>query len=846
MISIRGMHKSYSSKYTGKQVVFSDFSLSLPESGFVSILGKSGCGKTTLLNILGGIDKIDSGSVVSFGYDISYFMNGNTLIDDYRKNIVGFVFQNYNLIHSISVYRNLALPLEMQGINKESIESKVKDVLKEVDMLEYVDRMPYELSGGQQQRVAIARAIIKDAKVILADEPTGNLDSETAKNILTLLKEISKTRLVVFVTHEEEYAYVYSNEIIKLKDGKIVNDYKLIEEESNDKPRSASSITWKAIFFRSLSHLKGSILKTTLIVLLFSVMIGVFASTITTITTSDTEILAKAINESDDFITNITSVGLVRTKSDELAFYSTTGRILDNYDAYLAYQNMIEKYGEENLVYNCRINIMNDFDLNNDYFTSNILPVTANLLNTDIAYDIPDLSGRLPVSNNEVVISDYMSQIIFHTEDSIGETLLINRYETYSNYVEKSLTIVGVVHTNYIEMGHDNKDKFLNDFLYTGSTNKIPDYGFVFVEHNPYSQIYVTIDMFDGLNTVHNVLDNAFGSLINFNLHVGDDVAFVYGDFYSDVIVESGSVIGRLPSTNTEIAINEEQLEWLFPDYTDEINNLKDGIISFDDFKTLMEIGDITISYDDESTALMYENVLPEAFTVVGVYQKRTDDYLYLRDNSVVITENLVQQLNENFPYNGLGLSIINSTGYAENIISDIGEPEFINVHEGPGPFDPTVIVSRMGVFNLYRSVESYNFTVVPLMKTILYVSLSFTFIMLFLYAFLNTQTNKKQIGIYRSLGFTCRDVIKMYVVEYGLISFVSLLVGLGIGLFGIDYINNLVFSKTIFLDSGLLQMTGVSTLYVLGISLGIVLLTSVLPMIKLLQMTPINIINKD
>jgi putative ABC transport system permease protein len=151
-----------------------------------------------------------------------------------------------------------------------------------------------------------------------------------------------------------------------------------------------------------------------------------------------------------------------------------------------------------------------------------------------------------------------------------------------------------------------------------------------------------------------------------------------------------------------------------------------------------------------------------------------------------------------------------------------------------------------MGVFNLYRSVESYNNTVVPLMKTILYVAISFTFIMLFLYAFLNTQTNKKQIGIYRSLGFTSRDVIKMYVVEYGVISFISLLIGLGIGLMGIDYINNLVFSKTIFLDSGLLQITGDSTLYVLGISFGIVLLTSVLPMIKLLQMTPINIINKD
>ena len=465
MISIQGMYKSYSSKYTGKQVVFSDFTMNLPEKGFVSILGKSGCGKTTLLNILGGIDRIDSGQVLSFGYDLSKFSNNNKRMDEYRKNIVGFVFQNYNLIHSINVYKNLALPLEMQGYTKDEISNKINQVLQEVDMVEYKERMPYELSGGQQQRIAIARAIIKDAKVLLADEPTGNLDSATAKEILVLLKDISKSRLVVFVTHEEEYAMEYSDHLIKLQDGRIINDYimKQVSKEAQNKKTSKLSI--RTLFNRSLSHLKTGILKTLLITTLFAVMIGIFTFSITTVRTSKEDILVSTIQSREDFVTNITGVGLVETNDGLLAFYGNDSSLAysTNIDTFYL---LLEQYGEADTLLTSQVHIVNDFDIDSPLYYSTVPPLILNLLNPTINYNIPNLEGTTPTTSDQVVISDYLAFLVFDTEDVIGETLEINRYESYSDYNEKNLTIVGVIHTDYKDHQYDISGTIYDDYTY--------------------------------------------------------------------------------------------------------------------------------------------------------------------------------------------------------------------------------------------------------------------------------------------------------------------------------------------------------------------------------------------
>ena len=843
------MYKSYSSKYTGKQEVFKDFSIDFPSKGFVSILGKSGCGKTTLLNVIGGIDSIDQGYVNVFGYDISKYSNVNTLIDQYRKDIVGFVFQNYNLINNISVYKNLALPLEMQGFSKEEIKIKITEVLTKVEMSEYMHRMPYELSGGQQQRIAIARAIIKDAKCILADEPTGNLDSKTAKSILLLLQEISKTRLVLFVTHEKEYADEYSDSVIELQDGEIMNEYSVELSKEETDTYKKSKLSFMTLFSRSLSHLKKGIVKSTLIILLFSVMIGIFATSIITIMTTKEEIITDTLRSSDDTVTNITSIGIVTTKDGNLAF-NGSGFGFDNLIVYDAYNDLIEKYGEENVVLNSNVNIVNDIDFDGEYINSLIYPIIVNLLNKDIDYNISNLEGDLPSTSSEVIITDYIALTLFDTEDAMGEILKVNRYERYNDYVEMELTIVGIIHTDYIERGYKDTTMGL-DFYYSGSTDFTPDHGYVMWERNPYAQIFAISDIFIGLDSVHQnseeLIDGIYNNGVNFYLQVDEGIKHVNGDFYSEDIVDLDSVIGRLPLSNNEIAVNIDQISWMFPTNSSDIDDLINGVISFEEFKTLLQIGNIEITYDNGTVEEQYQDFLPETFVVVGVYSKRTDEYLFPSDVSVVITKDLITALNDNYPYEHIGISILNNSRELENILLDIQERDFVNVHKLRDPrFDSTVIVNREGMFNLYRAIDEYENITIPLMYSLLYFSLAFTFILLFLYSYLSVLTNKKQLGIYRSLGFTIFDVIKMYMIEYGLISLVSIIIGFIISIFGINEIESTVFAKTMFIELNLIPFEITSTIYVIGISLGIVLLTSILPLINLLKMTPIKIINNE
>ena len=197
-------------------------SFELPERGMIFLLGRSGSGKSTLLNLLGGMDRPDGGEIESCGVRLDRATSAE--LDGYRRDCCGFVFQDYNLIPELTVGENVELGLRLQGKGREESGKKAQEALKAVGLEGYEGRKVTELSGGQRQRVAIARAVVKEPELILADEPTGALDEETGKEIFALLKELSKNRLVVTVTHERESAERYGDRVIELKEGKIVCD----------------------------------------------------------------------------------------------------------------------------------------------------------------------------------------------------------------------------------------------------------------------------------------------------------------------------------------------------------------------------------------------------------------------------------------------------------------------------------------------------------------------------------------------------------------------------------------------------------------------------------------------
>lgn len=222
MIDIQNLNKTYDRRRSGENHVLHDITLSLPDTGFVCILGPSGCGKTSLLNAIGGLDDFDSGTI-SIG-DVSVNRYGTALYEAERNRNFGYIFQNYYLLPEHSVGYNVYLGLHSLQLTHAQKLRRVKEALRAVEMDRYIRRNVGELSGGQQQRVAIARALARKPRIIFADEPTGNLDEANTMNICSLLRQISKTSLVIMVTHEERIAQFFADRIISLQDGRLQQD----------------------------------------------------------------------------------------------------------------------------------------------------------------------------------------------------------------------------------------------------------------------------------------------------------------------------------------------------------------------------------------------------------------------------------------------------------------------------------------------------------------------------------------------------------------------------------------------------------------------------------------------
>lgn len=262
MLELKNIKKSYEMN-DFKQKALDGVSLSFRECEFASILGPSGSGKTTLLNIIGGLDQYTSGDLIINGISTKLYKDRDW--DAYRNYRVGFVFQSYNLISHQSILSNVELALTLSGVSSRERKERAREVLIKVGLKEHIDKKPSQLSGGQMQRVAIARALVNDPDIILADEPTGALDSETSIQIMEILKNVSKEKLVIMVTHNPDLAKEYSTRIIKLKDGKITDDSnpykseknKIIRTDEGEHRTSMSLITALGLSFNNLMTKKG-------------------------------------------------------------------------------------------------------------------------------------------------------------------------------------------------------------------------------------------------------------------------------------------------------------------------------------------------------------------------------------------------------------------------------------------------------------------------------------------------------------------------------------------------------------------------------------------------------------
>ena len=444
MLELKNINKSYKVGNI-KHKVLNNVSLKFKKSEFVSILGPSGSGKTTLLNIIGGLDRYDSGDLIINGKSTKKFKNKDW--DAYRNNSIGFIFQSYNLISHMSILKNVELCLTLSGISRRERKKRAKAALISVGLKDHLNKKPNQLSGGQMQRVAIARALVNNPDIILADEPTGALDSKTSIQIMGLIKEISKDKLVIMVTHNADLAKEYSNRIITIKDGEIeldTNPNEVLEDNNEYKLRKTSMnfLTALSLSFNNILTKKGRTILTAFassigiigISLILSLSNGfskqidkferdtsdampiVISSTKTSVETIQSQISeASGNSNSDDKYTKKKEVTV--KKEDEDAKYNNINDEFIDYIKkidkknissiglnYLTNLNMIQATDEKYYTLNS-LNSENTMSLNNLSISS--FPF-KNFDNSEISevitnyYDL--LEGKLPTEYNEIVI----------------------------------------------------------------------------------------------------------------------------------------------------------------------------------------------------------------------------------------------------------------------------------------------------------------------------------------------------------------------------------------------------------------------------------------------------------
>ena len=261
MLELKNIKKNYITS-TETVEALKGINIKFRENEFVAILGQSGCGKTTLLNIIGGLDKYTSGDLIINEKSTKQFKDKDW--DTYRNHSIGFIFQSYNLIPHQSILSNVELALTISGVTKKERKQRAIEALKSVGLEDKVHKRPNELSGGQMQRVAIARALVNNPDIILADEPTGALDTKTSVQIMEILKEISKEHLIIMVTHNPELAEKYATRTIKILDGNIIDDTNPYKEETKQdkkgnrkKKPSMSFLTALSLSLNNLMTKKG-------------------------------------------------------------------------------------------------------------------------------------------------------------------------------------------------------------------------------------------------------------------------------------------------------------------------------------------------------------------------------------------------------------------------------------------------------------------------------------------------------------------------------------------------------------------------------------------------------------
>lgn len=779
MIILKNVSKDYEIK-SGVVHALADINIELPERGMIFILGKSGCGKSTLLNILGGLDTYTSGEMVVDGVSTKDYSGVSW--DDYRNNKVGFVFQEYNLIDEYDIKNNLAIAGQLQGKSKKEIDTTIAEALASVGLSGYEKRKTSELSGGQKQRIAIARVLCKDTTLILADEPTGNLDSENSREIIETLQNISKNKLVVVVTHDNETAQEYGDRIIKLSDGKLVKDLlrkksekqnavsvestssikqngaKIIEEywsldknkrQMTNKQKKKQQISVSSLLVLSMRNLWKKKWRLLVSVVLFFFTLTLFGLGIAAIRYDSGKVIYGAyINSGEKEI----RVELKNTSATERQDFFVED-----------YAELVQKFPNHqfNAMYGVSFSVG---EIENYYSFNQCVVVDDGMINS-YGYE-KNLFGKLPIEDDEFCISKFaadsiISQKIFKNclnYDDLIKTMTITYIQP-----EFPLKLVGIVDTQTKE----KFDKIEKDFkLKNGnelSVNKQIELSYLIDAEKRFSlsQSLMVAECFMKTTIYRTGSEDVTYTINSFNT-INDTVETktikdrimeesLLSSFEKETIVfaDKSSGIG-----NNEVVVSSNMVNQLIA------SENKGNFVSED--KIMEFINDGLYMKDVKVTKGHWSNVCTgsEKLKVVGYYKSSADtrDLVVVNEDTFVSYKYPINIASYNVTLTGNrkdDMALLEETRKDKYIVTSSIEREIDGAERLVDMFQKLGIVLTIA-FGIFSVIMMTNFMVTSI------------------------KTNKKQIGILRAIGMRTNGVFFIFFVEafaVGLISFVAALI---------------------------------------------------------------------
>lgn len=866
VIELKDIKKTYKSKKGLPTEALKGVNIKFGDKGLCFVLGKSGSGKSTLLNILGGLDNYTSGDIIINGKSTKNFTE--TDWDAYRNTYIGFIFQEFNLLDNYTVEDNIKLSLELQG--KKCSEEEVKQALRMVELDDVLKRKPNELSGGQKQRIAIARALIKNPEIILADEPTGNLDSETSKQIFGVLKILSKRKLVVVVSHDEESAKKYADRIINISDGFVVSDNNECLDEVKHELKLVNAKLPFIYSFKmgigNLFHKKFKLFFSVILIVLCLVCFGIVTSTLSLDINKEyikvfeengpVDVYIRKYKEKMDYEEYfLNTLKNISNSEDLSSLEPKLGNINADFINEVKQKTNMSWYAEYKVVNNFEslawLYNSNQGEADALYYYIGNAPIAKEIKLVEYSNEIINeskLIGKVPVGDDEIVISSFIADQIIHNGISGKKEKTQQKVENYKPSSYDELINDG----NYINFGG----------MFYVKVSGIIDYKNEMMKYSKLKEIKTSkyFDMLSG--DEYKQLNSLYGDLINncdYLLRV-----FVNNSFIEKINLKEENKSNSSSKVMIDNKFTDVDLFGYILNNIDVINSSgREKITSLKENEVI-----INTYMLNQITGGNYEKKLEESI-LSGYY---SDDLTfiksYIKDNNIInkkikssICNNKIYNDSDNYCeyeiigvihdnidygmiyYNKDNISKLISNNLSINSlfrrVNNVNELEKILMYYPVNGSDvissstySSGLISALVTSSLFKFIGKYG----------VIVFLIFSVLLLMNFISNSIKFRKKEIGTLRAIGCRSNDVIMMFVYECLTLMIICLLIAFSVIPKFVKAINNLIVSAIAvnvdILKFGINQMVGVSV-----IMIAIVTLASIIPIRKLTKTKPIDTI---